>query len=339
MVSSHRGIGAFIVSAVLVLPGVSAAQGGEGGAGGAPPEPPPGEPAAPADSPPPPADDAARAEKLFLEGRDAYVAKDYAVALDRFRASHAIVPSPNSRLFIARCLRELGQFAAAHEQLALVVRETEGSEKYARTHEAAIADRDALDARIARVAISLSREVPGARVTINAREIEAALIDEPVIIAPGKVVVEASAPDRRPFRWVGKVEAGETGEVVVELEPLAAPPPPPPDDEGTDLRVFAIGAAGLGVAGFATWGILGIMAANRHSDLEAECGGRCPSSYQDDIDAGRRETLFSTVGLVVGAVGVAGGVTLWFLSEHEGAPWPTAGVRWDGTGAALVGSF
>jgi hypothetical protein len=286
---------------------------------------------------------AERAQELFAEGRDAYVDQDYALALDRFRASHALVPSPNSRLFIARCLRELGQFSAAYAQYEILERETEASEKYEKTHEAAAAERAALDERVARVAIGLPADVEDAEVTVNGKKVDRALIDEPMVVTAGKVEVEVTAPGRKPYRWAGLISAGETRDLDVRV-PLKnpPPPPPPPPEEGTDLRPFAIGAAGLGAVNLALWGILGVAAANRHADLEEQCGGRCTARFQDEVDAGRRETLLSSVGLVVGVIGIAGGVTLWILSDHDAPderPPVRARIETDGSSVTLVMPF
>jgi hypothetical protein len=76
---------------------------------------------------------------------------------------------------------------------------------------------------------------------------------------------------------------------------------------------MAIASGGVGVVGLAMWGIFGSAASSRFDDLERKCAGRCDSFYQDDVDAGRRETAMSTVGLVIGVLGVAGGVTFFTI--------------------------
>src|SRR5579859_2380761 len=85
------------------------------------------------------------AKKLFAKGTDLFLAKRYADALEALRASYKFVPSPNSGLLIARCLRELGQLVEAQEMFAAVEadarkREADGEKKYARTAEAAAAE-------------------------------------------------------------------------------------------------------------------------------------------------------------------------------------------------------
>ena len=54
-----------------------------------------------------------------------YDAKHYAEALTAFRASHDVVKSPNTRLMIARCLRELGRLGEAYAETAATIAEAE----------------------------------------------------------------------------------------------------------------------------------------------------------------------------------------------------------------------
>ena len=56
---------------------------------------------------------AAEAQLRFSRGRQRFVAHDFAPALEEFRASRSLVNSPNTQLYIARCLRGLGRNAEA----------------------------------------------------------------------------------------------------------------------------------------------------------------------------------------------------------------------------------
>src|SRR5262249_13536714 len=80
--------------------------------------------------------------------------------------------------------------------------------------------------------------------------------------------------------------------------------------------------------GFVVFGVLGEKASSRYDGLLAQCGGRCPPSFQGQVDAGRRETAGSRAGLGVGIAGVAGGVTLWtvdyVLRKRSARPSPSA---------------
>src|SRR4051794_11034742 len=61
-------------------------------------------------------DQKAGAQKTYEAGTKLYDSKHFDEALAAFRASYQIVASPNSRLMIARCLRDLGRNAEAYRE-------------------------------------------------------------------------------------------------------------------------------------------------------------------------------------------------------------------------------
>jgi len=60
-----------------------------------------------AKAPPPSGPAATEAERRFTAGQKLYEDRSFDQALVELRASHAAVPSPNSRLYVARALRDL----------------------------------------------------------------------------------------------------------------------------------------------------------------------------------------------------------------------------------------
>jgi hypothetical protein len=82
-------------------------------------------------------------------------------------------------------------------------------------------------------------------------------------------------------------------------------------------------AAGVGVAGLGLFTVAGIMANSTYSDLSESCGGPCPPDRQGDVDAGKTEQTLANIGLIVGAVGLAAGATLFVLSVTGGESEPT----------------
>ena len=55
----------------------------------------------------------AQAKILNREGTAAFRAKDYALALEKFKAANALVPNPTFDVNIGRCHEALGQYAQA----------------------------------------------------------------------------------------------------------------------------------------------------------------------------------------------------------------------------------
>src|SRR5262245_29469826 len=65
----------------------------------------------------------AAAQKAFDSGSKLFDGRKYGQALTAFQASYAAVPSPNSHLMMARCLRELSKPADAYREYQAVAKE------------------------------------------------------------------------------------------------------------------------------------------------------------------------------------------------------------------------
>lgn len=125
--------------------------------------------------------------------------------------------------------------------------------------------------------------------------------------------------------------------VALVTPPLAAPPPPPTVVADTakssnGMRTGAYVALGAGVVGLGVGTIFGLSAKSRYSDANDITNDNCPSSGPCELPGAlfdKREDLgndgdsaktLSIVGFAVGGVGLAGGVTLFVLSnKKEGA--------------------
>ncbi|HLM72315.1 MAG TPA: tetratricopeptide repeat protein, partial [Polyangiaceae bacterium] len=164
---------------------------------------------------------------------------------------------------------------------------------------------------------------------------------KPHPVAPGDAEAVLEVPGKPPVKESLTLKVGDKREVA--LDPNAAAPPPPggggAGDAGggsaggdtgggggsgssggpgmTKLRPFAFVAAGVGVAGLATFAIAGIMSNSTYSDLEATCKGPCPPELADDVSKGKTQQTIANIGLVVGAVGVAAAVPLFILSSGK----------------------
>jgi tetratricopeptide (TPR) repeat protein len=62
------------------------------------------------------------AREQYRLGLELYDERQYEEALEKFRASNVIYPSPNSQLYVARCLRSIGRTAEAIEAYESTVR-------------------------------------------------------------------------------------------------------------------------------------------------------------------------------------------------------------------------
>ena len=165
------------------------------------------------------------AQQRFWEGRAAYDAHHYSVALEAFRASMSIVNSPNSRLYVARCLRELGQLDGAvfeYEETAreaLVRARTDA--RYAGTRDAAGTELAALAPRVGHLRFAISNPPPQLRVRIGDREIPAGASVLSIPLMPGVTTVVADAPGYRSQQYRVTIAAGSEATLPISLVPMA----------------------------------------------------------------------------------------------------------------------
>ncbi len=92
-------------------------------------------------------------------------------------------------------------------------------------------------------------------------------------------------------------------------------PPTPGWWHSNPKRLGAIAVAGLGVVGLGLGIGFGLAASSRHDDAARICPGQCAD--QTGWNEARSAGNISTVAMVVGVAGLAGGAALWFLSKKD----------------------
>jgi hypothetical protein len=296
-----------------------------------------------------------QATEHFTAGKQALESKNWEKAILELRSSLDVVDSPNARLELARALRESGSLPDAFAEYGRVV---EGArklaateERYAKTAEAATSERAEMESKLAFVVVTLTHAPGDAVLKVGGRTVPPAEAAAPVVVPAGAVdVVLSDATGKEIARQTVNSSAGQKTQVALDAQPAVPPPPrdtkvdpddkPPVDHPAADvvppssgaskLRPYAYIAGGVGVAGLAMFTIFGVMDNSTYSDLQSKCPlpatastGRCPPGSQSEIDSGRTQQTLANVGLVVGAVGVAAGATLFVLSLNKSSS-PTA---------------
>ena len=291
----------------------------------------------------PPSDDSAKkATAFYVKGSDLFKAKKFALALEQFRLSYAAVASPNSHLYIARCMAAMGDARAAYAEFDKVVEEAgergKTEDKYLPTRDTARVERDELLSKVALVTISVVHPGPTTIVRMGDAEVPREQWDKPFAVAPGAVEAKISAGDRAITSQSATINAGQSRTLV--LDAAAAPavadggggaggPTPATKTGRSALFPAGIAVGAVGVAGFVLFAIEGSMSKSTYSKLETACGaGPCPASYADQISSGKTQQTIANVGLVLGAVGVAAGTTMIVLSmgKSKSAPAATTGL-------------
>ena len=268
-------------------------------------------------------DQAATAEALFREARELSAHGQYAEACPKFAASQKLDPGYGTLYNLGECLTHEGKTASAwaafHEAAALAksAGQADREAKAARS----IA---ALESKLERIIISVAAPPPGLVVKRSGITIDAAAWGSALPVDPGKHLIEASAPGKKPFS-IEVTTAGPSKPVTVEIpalvdapvEPtsIAAPPPvAPPADSGASRRVAAYVTGGVGVAGIVIGAVMGSMAKSKWNEAQTQ---HCRTSTLCDADgvslvsSAQSGATVSTISFIAGGTLLATGVVLF----------------------------
>jgi hypothetical protein len=282
-----------------------------------------------------------QAQSKFAKGKDLFGQKNWEEALTEFRGSLDIVASPNARLYVARCLREKGNFVEAYVEFGRT--EVEAKElahqdsRYAKTGESAADERKAIEPKLGFVIVTIQNPAETTTLKIGGEEVKRAGWAEPAPVMPGTSEVVVETPGKEPVKKTVTLGAGEKTALTIDA---GGPPasavvvapvvPERPKEDGPDLRTYAYIAGGVGAVGLLTFGVFGAMASSRFSTVKDECGTRpCPESKRDLVEGGQTYQTLANIGLVVGIIGAGTGVTLFLLSKPK--------KPMEGTTSAVIG--
>lgn len=161
----------------------------------------------------------------FEQGKASYDAGKFEDALILFQKSLSLLPSPNSRLYVARCHRALGRVATAYSQLKLASREAQdrltatGEKRFTATRDAAAGEAEELEPRVPRLTLAVPSKTPPDFVAkLDGREMPRATWGALVEIDPGKHTLSARGARVKPFRRTFTVSEGERLRIEIELE-------------------------------------------------------------------------------------------------------------------------
>ncbi len=314
----------------------------------------------------------AAARKIGFAGVKDYQAGKYAEASDKLERAYALVNAPTLGLWSGRALMKTGKWVAAAERFLEATRlplpETNRANHEKAKKEAA-QERQQLLPKIPNLVVNVTG-APASEVqlTIDGVAIDSALIGIAQPIDPGSHSVVATWKGQEQKRDVQLAEAGKES-IELKFDPSAAapapvpapgtgpatsPPPttPPPSGGGSDATVdtgdggssntLAYVALGVGGAGLIAGTITGVIALGKKSDLEDSgfCSGdKCGPQAHDDVDSLNSMRTISTIGFVVGAVGVGAGLTLLLTGGEEKAAARTTDIYVGPSSVRFRGSF
>jgi len=198
-------------------------------------------------------------------------------------------------------------------------------EKYGKTAEAARAVQEQLKKELVFITIDL-----GASATINGQDVQS--WGEPIPMEPGKfdVVLKSEVGGEETKKLT--LKGGETATIsptppkpktIVQTRYAEDGTPilPEPAEPGVTYPTLTYVAAGVGLAGMATFTVFGLTNNSQYSDLESSCpDNRCPESLADSAETGRTYQHLANVGLGVGIVGLGTAAALLLFSPSPPSP-------------------
>ena len=135
-----------------------------------------------------------------------------------------------------------------------------------------------------------------------------------------KLVMQESQKDRREVITFGTATTATTGAPTTTGGLPSTPPPGMEESQGMGTqKILAIVAGGIGVVGLGLGTVFGVMANSQKNAAQSACPNN-PCATQDGVskwsDAGSTGNI-STIGFIVGGVGVAGAAVLWFTAPSS----------------------
>jgi hypothetical protein len=281
--------------------------------------------------------DRATARALAEEGATALDARKYDVAADRFARADQLVHAPTLLLALAQAQVGLGKYVEAQESYLRIIREgvsASAPPAWKKALEAAQEEVKAIAPKLAWVTVNVSG-AEAVRITVDGAPVPKAALGVKRAVNPGDHVVRAEADGYKPAEASLKVAAGETNALKLVLEPLPNAPAPAATRPATAATVTPAGAdlgtgksgqktygyvaLGVGGAGLIVGTIAGVVAMGKHTALVDACPqGKCPPDQQSNMDSYSSVATVSTIGMIVGVVGVGTGAVLLLTAPPSG---------------------
>ncbi len=284
-----------------------------------------------------------QAQTRFTRGKQFLSTKEYDKALVELRASVDIVASPNTRLLIARTLRDMGRLIESYAEFGRTTVEADElareDSRYKNAASAAHEERTSLSASLGFVTLELNRADDTTKVRVAGEEIARPAWSMPVPVLPGRAEITVEAAGHPAIRKIVTLVAGQTATVAIDVQTeqvtspsnsIAETTPPvnvktqPSESTPSALSyktsvhplVYAGGAVGL--AGLATFAIAGSLARSSYNTLEDSCHDRlCAPEMADEITKGKTQQAIANLGLGIGLAGIATSVTMYFLGGEK----------------------
>lgn len=284
----------------------------------------------------PSASDIAAARSIGAEGVKLAEKGRCSEAIDKLDRSEKLYHAPTTLGRLAECQIELGKLVLGTENLQRLLREPLA----ANAPPAFVAARARAEKVLARARPRIGNlqitvtAPPSTKVdlTVDGVPVSDMFIGNEWPADPGQHVVEVTSPGFLKANAKVSLKDGEAEKVSLKLEvdpnyvkpvipdpvvvkngdPDNNPPPPPPPPPEQKSNALAYAALGIGAAGLVVGGVTGALFLGKKSDLETSCPNKnCTTpAGQSDLSSTKTMGTISTIGFIVGGVGLAAGAVL-----------------------------
>jgi hypothetical protein len=258
---------------------------------------------------------------------------DFAEACPKFAQSQALDPAPGTALNLANCYEKWGKLASAWS----AYRSAEAAASSAKQKDRATFAKKkaaALQPKLSRLTVV----VPGAaqtstlQVRFDSEPVQAPEWGVPIPRDGGQYEIQVSAAGKK--TWTVRVDLRPSGQnLVIEVPvledapaPVAETPAPAPapavvepiakpskvEQRGSTQRTIGVVVTGIGVAGLATAGALGLAAKSQFNKAEKE---QSPAREKDSQQAVKMGNM-ATVAAAVGGGLAATGLVIWLTAPR-----------------------
>lgn len=300
----------------------------------------------------------AAAQVLFDEAKALMGDGRHREACPKLEESQRLDPGVGTLFQLAVCYEEVGRTASAwgrYEEAAASATALGQADRaeYAKQQAAR------LEPKLSRLIIDLpkSARISELRIERDGVPVGAGSLGVAVPVDAGPVRVHATAPGYQDWETTVDIQAPGEHRVAVpalardpnaraKLEPARAggSPSDPKSDAGAapvdgGASPLAWVAISVGAAGAVLGGVAGAIVLDKKATLDGKCPDKqCPPEMQSEHDAFNRWRNVSTIGFVVGAIGIATGVTV-LLTSSSSEPNRRVSARLGPGGAAVSGTF
>jgi hypothetical protein len=260
--------------------------------------------------------DAAAAEAMFLQGREAMTSGDYQTACPKFAESQRLDPAAGTLMNLATCEEKLGKLASAWQHWKEAIDDLPRDDNRVAFGRSRVTE---LEKRLSWLSVVLAPGTdPRAVVLRDSIELGKASQGASLPVDSGSHTITVLVPGRLAEKTT--VSIAEAERKQIEVHEGAAAPPSATNDQGSHgARTLTWTLLGVGAAGVVTAVVTGVWLLNVKRSVDENCPNKtCVNQTgADAVATGKALIVANTGGYIVGAVGLGLGAYFFVSSSRQ----------------------